>query len=188
MPGRVYDQLATIAADQHGLVTSADARDAGVDPQRLIEMAYRGTIERVSRGVYRFPLVGTEPGLEQLAEATLWPRRTGVLSHDTALDLHELCDLNPARIHVTVPASFRLRRADVPRVYAIHRRDLDEIDKTLHEGIPVVTPQRAILDGIESGIRTDLLRQAMDHASERGLLRGAKLKDLRKRLAQRGRP
>jgi hypothetical protein len=37
--------------------------------------------------------------LEQHLEATLWPRGGGVLSHDAALDLH---DINPPTIHVTV--------------------------------------------------------------------------------------
>jgi predicted transcriptional regulator of viral defense system len=28
-----------------------------------------------------------------------------VISHDTALDLWDLCDVNPAKVHVTVPAA-----------------------------------------------------------------------------------
>lgn len=186
MPGRIYDQLAAIAADQQGLVTSADAREAGIDIRRLVEMQRRGTIERVSRGVYRFPLVAPQLNLEQLTEATLWANRKGTLSHDTALDLHELCDINPARIHITIPMDYRVQKA-IPRLYAVHRRDLADDEKTRYEGIPVVTPYRAILDGIEDNVRGDLLRQALDTARRRGLVRGAKLKKLRRLLANRGR-
>lgn len=96
MPGRIYNILAEIAVDQHGYVTTQDAEEHGVDPHRLIEMTRRGSIERVAHGVYRMPVVAPT-GLEQLVEATLWPRRRGVLSHETALDVHDLCDVNPAK-------------------------------------------------------------------------------------------
>jgi hypothetical protein len=33
-----------------------------------------------------------------------------VLSHETALDLYELCDVNPAGIDVTVPRSYCTHR------------------------------------------------------------------------------
>jgi len=187
MPGKNFDTLALIAADQHGLVATADAREAGIDPHRLVDMERRGTIERVGRGLYRFPLLDTAPELGQLAQATLWPDRRGVLSHDTALDLHELCDVNSAQIHITIPTSYRLQK-EVPGLYAIHRQDLREGERTLYEGIPVVTPQRAILDGIESGLRGDMLRQAIDTAKKRGQLRGPALTQIRRRLKQRARP
>lgn len=187
MPGKNFEKLALVAADQQGLVTAADAREQGVDPHRLIDMERRGTIERVDRGVYRFPLLDSNPELGQLAQATLWADRRGVLSHDTALDLYGLCDVNPAQIHITIPASYRLQKK-VPRLYAVHRHDLGEKERTLYEGIPVVTPSRAILDGIESGMRTDLLRQAIDTAHKRGQLRGPELHRMRRRLKERGRP
>jgi predicted transcriptional regulator of viral defense system len=187
MPGKNFDMLASIAADQQGLVSTADARDAGVDPHRLIDMERRGTLERVGHGLYRFPLLESTPGLGQLAQATMWADRRGVLSHDTALDLHDLCDVNPARIHITIPTSYRLQK-EVPNLYAVHKRDLAKGEETLHEGIRVVTPQRAILDGIESGVRGDLLRQAIDTARKRGQLRGSELARMRRRLKERGRP
>jgi predicted transcriptional regulator of viral defense system len=187
MPGKNFDMLASIAADQQGLVSTVDAREAGVDPHRLVDMERRGTLERVGRGLYRFPLLDTTPELGQLAQATMWANHRGVLSHDTALDLHELCDVNPARIHITIPGSYRLQK-EVPRLYALHKRDLQKGEETLFEGIPVVTPQRAILDGIEAGLRGDLLRQAIDTAHERGQLRGSELARMRRRLKERGKP
>lgn len=176
MPGRIYNILAEIAVDQHGYVTTQDAEEHGVDPHRLIEMAKRGNIERVAHGVYRMPIVAPT-GLEQLVEATLWPRRRGVLSHETALDLHDLCDVNPAKIHITLPLAYRLSRP-VPPLYEIHRRDLDAGEVTRYEGIPVVTPLRAILDGIETHLRGDLLRQAIETARKRGLVKRGELEKL----------
>ncbi len=182
MPGRIYNSLADIAVDQHGYVTARDAERNGIDPHRLVEMAKRGTVERVARGVYRMPVVAPT-GLEQLMEATLWPRGQGVLSHETALDLHDLCDVNPAKIHVTVPRAHRITR-EVPQPYAIHHRDLKASETMRHEGIAIVTPSRAILDGIETHLRGDLLHQAIDTARRRGLIRGADLALLDEKLAQ----
>ncbi|MCK9249734.1 MAG: type IV toxin-antitoxin system AbiEi family antitoxin domain-containing protein [Solirubrobacteraceae bacterium] len=168
MPGRVYSELAEIALDQYGYVTTVDAREIGVNPQRLVEMAARGTAERVFHGIYRLPVVG-EGGLDQLMLATLWPRGLGVLSHETALDVHDLCDVNPAKVHVSVPMSYRLTR-EVPSVYQMHRRRLDPEEVTRHEGIPIVTAPRAILDGIEAHLRPGLIDQAVGAARRRGLL------------------
>ena len=186
MPGRNYNSLAAIAAEQQGLIATDDAREAGIDPHRLVDMERRGTIERVARGVYRFPLLESNPELGQLAEATLWADRRGTLSHDTALDLHELCDINPAQIHITIPTTYRLQKP-VPKLYRIHRGDLEKGERTFHEGIPIVTPYRAIAEGIETGIRGDLLRQAIDTARHRGQVRGPQLRQLRRMLASRGR-
>jgi len=184
MPGRIYNTLAQIAVDQHGYVTARDAVASGVDPHRLVEMARRGTIERVAHGIYRMPVI-SPTGLEQLMEATLWPHGQGVLSHETALDLHGLCDVNPAKIHITVPRSYRLTR-EAPALYTIHRCDLEASETTRHEGIPVVTPGRAIADGIETHLRGDLLRQAIDTARRRGSIRPADLKRLAGQLADEG--
>jgi predicted transcriptional regulator of viral defense system len=187
MPGRNYDTLAAIAAEQQGLVATTDARKAGIDPHRLIDMARRGAIQRVARGVYRFPLLDSKPELGQLFQAVMWTNRKGLLSHDTALDLHDLCSINPVKLHITVPTTYRLQKP-LPKLYALHHRNLEGDEKTLYEGIPIVTPRRAILDGIESGVRTDLLRQAIDTARRRGQLRGPDLARLRRRLANRTAP
>jgi predicted transcriptional regulator of viral defense system len=186
MPGRNYNRLATIAADQQGLVTPADARALGIDPHRLVDMERRGTIERVARSVYRFPLLAPNPELAQLAEATLWANRRGTLSHDTALDLHELCDINPTQIHITIPTAYRLQKP-VPKLYRVHRGDLEKGERAFYEGIPIVTPYRAIAEGIETGVRADLLHQAIDTARRRGRVRGPQLRRLRGMLAARGR-
>jgi len=70
----------------------------------------------------------------------------------------------------------------VPKLYLLHRRDLDDRDVTLHEGIPIVTPYRAILDGIEVHLGPRLLDQAIGNAEARGLLTRDQLADLKRRL------
>lgn len=186
MPGRIYQHLFEAATSQYGFITADDARAHGVDPAQLRVMHHRGLLERVAHGVYRFPLVPTTP-IDQYMEAVLWPRTLAFLSHETALDLHDLCDVNPARIHVTVAAGYRLRR-NVPAAYELHRRDLDAEDVTRHEGIPIVKVHRAILDGIEGNLGGHLIEQAIQTARRRGLVAPAELRVLTRVRRQRGQP
>jgi predicted transcriptional regulator of viral defense system len=144
MPGRNFKTLYEIAEDNYGFLTVEDARQAGIRPQRLAEMARRGSLQREGYGLYRldpFPV----HALDSYRKATLWPYPAeGVLSHETALDLYELSDVNPAKIHITVPKRYRLRRREAPPVYRFHHEDLDTHDITRHEGLPIVTPAKAI--------------------------------------------
>ena len=176
MPGRWYTELFEVAADQNGYVTTDDVRGLGGTAQVLVDMHRHGQLQRVAHGLYRFPLYPRDPR-DELKQATLWPRGLGVISHDSALDLWELCDVNPAKIHVTVPRSARLRR-QAPALYVVHVRDLDPADVTASEGIPVVSAKRAVLDGIERHLDGRLIDQAIDNGRRRGLLLAGELADM----------
>jgi len=43
--------------------------------------------------------------------------------HHGLLSLYELSDLNPAKLHMTVPTNFR-RNSDIPGIVVLHYRDL----------------------------------------------------------------
>lgn len=166
-----------VAVDQYGYVTTDDARAVDVAPAALRLMARRGTADHIAHGLYRLRLVPATVR-DQLMEATLWPRGLGVISHDTALgDLWELCDVNPAKVHVTVPASARVRR-EAPAAYRVHERDLDVADITHVEGIRVVTVRRAILDGVERHLGGHLIDQAIETARAAGILDEADLAEI----------
>lgn len=172
-----------------GYVTAAQAAAAGVRPPTLVMMARRGTLERVSRGVYRLVHFPGHP-LAQYMQATLWPydrqgrvedRVRGVLSHETALALHELSDVAPPRVHITVPAAYRVQRA-IPRYLVVHRADLRPEDVTALEGMPIVTPERAIRDGIAAHLGPALLGQAIDDGLRSGRLTRSVADQLRQDL------
>ncbi len=80
-----------------------------------------------------------------------------------------------------MPASYRPRRG-VPALYALHRRDLDAASVTVLEGIPIMTPARAIVDGVEEHLPPRLIEQAIENAGERGLLAAKQIAELRGRL------
>lgn len=67
LPGSDYDKVVELAADQHGYVTTSQAREAGVSGDALRKMAKRGTLERVSWGVYRLPTFPPSPYGEYMA-------------------------------------------------------------------------------------------------------------------------
>jgi predicted transcriptional regulator of viral defense system len=182
MPGAHYRSLYDLAADQHGYFTVAQAREGGVSRMALVMMARRGTVERVSHGVYRlaqFP-VST---VGQYLEATLWPGGgvQGVISHETALSLYEVSDVSPARIHVTVPRAFRTHRM-VPAHLVLHRADLDELDTDVIEGIPVTTLERTVRDCASAHLGAGLLRDAIADGRRLGLLSRSAAQKLRLHL------
>lgn len=147
MPGSEYEKVLDIAAEQHGYVTTSQARERGVSGNALRMMADCGTLERVSWGVYRVPTFPPSPYAEYM-EASLWPAGVrGVISHESALALYGLSDVSPSAIHITVPRSFRIRR-DVPDHLVVHHAKLEDEELTLFEGIPTTTTRRTIEDCI----------------------------------------
>lgn len=181
MPGSEHEKVLEIAADQFGYVTTAQAREHDVSSDALRKMAERGTLERVSRGVYRIPTFPASPYAEYM-EASLWPAGArGVISHQSALALYGFSDASPARVHITVPESFRIRR-EIPAHLEVHHVDLDDGEITLFEGIPTTTPQRTIRDCHRAHLGPDLVRQALDDAEREGYLTPGHAAELRHEL------
>jgi predicted transcriptional regulator of viral defense system len=145
-------------------------------------MAKRGKVEHVAQGLYRFNAFPRGP-LDAYMEAVLWPhRKTGVLSHETALELYGLSDVNPNKIHITVPKKHAVTRK-IPAVYDIHHVDLRPDEITWHEGLPLTTLERTIRDCHAVHLRHGLLEQALDQARARGLITAAAERKLRKEIA-----
>lgn len=185
MPGDRYEKVFDLAADQHGLVTTSQARDAGVSKDAIRMMVRRGTLERVSRGVYRVPGFPVSP-LAEFMEASLWPAGArGIVSHESALALFGLSDVSPSSIHITLPTEFRVRR-DVPSHLVLHHADLAMDDVELFEGIPATTPRRSIEDCHRTHLGPELLRQAISDAEREGHLTPAEARDLRRALSTPG--
>ena len=174
MRPRAWDTtLYELAEGQAGYFTAAQARGVGVHPVRLVQLQKRGDIERATRGVYRLTRFPVSP-LGQYMEAALWPQvrrpeAQGVISHESALAIYGVSDVSPAKVHVTLPNAFRVRRA-VPKHLQLHFADLEPGDVQRVEGIPVTTPSRAIRDAHASHVGPALVRQAIEDARRSGQL------------------
>src|SRR5207244_2225798 len=126
------------------------------------------------RGIYRlaqYP-VSDRP---ELVLWTLWSRDKkdqpqGVWSHETALDIHEMSDIMPSKMHMTVPPRFR-RQIKIPKTLKLHFATLTETDKEDWQGYQVTTPLRTLLDIIEEGIvPQDQIEQAIRDGIQKGIL------------------
>jgi predicted transcriptional regulator of viral defense system len=165
------DRLRDIALDHYGFVTTKQAAAIGIPAVELVKMHSRGRLERVAHGVYRVPHM-PQTRFDQFQLAVLWTgdERT-VLGHETALELWELGDYLPDKIHLTIPPTLRLRRAGGDG-YVLHAENLSPTEVTWCEGLPIVTPAKAIeqciREGFSSATSTDALTNALEreHVSE----------------------
>lgn len=148
MSERTEDRLFELAGDQEGYFAIRDAVAAGIPKARVQQMLARGRLERVWRGVYRLTLYPTSRNGDLWA-AVLWPKGNSdvkaTLSHETALLLHNVSDVNPSSIHITIAKKNHIKRKpETPIV--LHRADLAPHEIEYIDGLPVTTPERTLLD------------------------------------------
>jgi predicted transcriptional regulator of viral defense system len=156
--------LAQIAAAQSGYFTAAQALRIGYSYPAQRYHAERGNWLRVDRGIFRLPEWPAGPH-EDLVRWTLWSRERAIVSHDTALALHGLGDVNPASVHLTVPPGFRSRAPGV----VLHVGIVPKEETEGHEGFRITTPVRTLIDVAEGDLELDQLTRAIGDALKRGI-------------------
>ncbi|MGN6762208.1 MAG: type IV toxin-antitoxin system AbiEi family antitoxin domain-containing protein [Leifsonia sp.] len=180
----VQADLWDVATEHYGFVTTRAARELGVRPGELAKLANRHQLRHVAHGVYRFDqLPVTDRDGYMLA--VLWTGADqAALGHETALAVHELCEVNPDQIHLTVPRQKRIRR-DGGEGYALHHQDLEPRQIGWWEGIPTVTPATAVDQCIDYGTPHYLLTTAIKTARKRGAITEMEAARLRRKLGRR---
>jgi predicted transcriptional regulator of viral defense system len=94
----------------------------------------------------------------------------GVYSHETALVLYGLTDLQPEKLHMTVPRGFR-RHGRVPPVLRFHYGSVPSGECEERSGYKVTRPARTIRDIVMGGaVSPEFVRQAVHQALEQGYL------------------
>ena len=181
------DELLPVAEHNDGLVTSSQARALGITDSVLARLTQRGKLKRVARGVYRIPYFPADR-LSQYREAVLWARASQgpeqvALSHETALGVYGISDVNPSRVHLTIPKGARLRRRKLKWI-VIHRGDLAASEVTTHEGLPVTSVGKTVLDVVNATGRLGLARQAIRDAHKEGYITTAEVNRLHRQLNQ----
>lgn len=168
--------LMEIVREQGGYFTAAQALSVGYTYRQQNYHKNRGNWMYVDHGVYR---LRNYPGSEHedLIRWSFWSRnRRGefqaTVSHDTALAIHELGDVMPGKIHLTVPPRFRKK---APGGCILHTAPLDLHDIEHHQGFNVTTPLRALLDVADSSLSQDLFESAVRDALRRGMVRSKQL-------------
>ena len=173
------------AVAQEGFFTTPQAKDAGYSAQLLRHHVKSGSIERVRRSIYRFKHY-PPPQQEELVIAWLWSDREGVLSHQTALALHDLSDALPHRIHLTLPSAWRSRRFRLPPGVVLHHADVPPSERAWVGCVPTTSPARTLNDCALAGTSPELLRQAASQALRRGLVTRPEIGPVEQALAPFG--
>ena len=143
-------------------------------PEYLATRGNQGAscVHRTEADVTQFDILTFCDDTDQWA---LWSRNRreeteGVYSHETALGLWELSDVNPSKLHLTVPSHFR-RNSKPPRIVVLHYADVPDRAIQTAQGFKFTKPLRTILDVIEADSASkDIVRQAIRQAFERGLI------------------
>src|SRR5258708_15847992 len=165
-------RLFEFAEQQQGFFTTKQAKAAVFAENTHYYHVRAGNWVRERRGIYRLALypAADRPDLVLWA---LWSRNRneeveGVYSHQTALSLYDLSDLNPSKLHMTVPTDFR-RNSDIPGIVVLHYADLPESEVQTAQGFKFTRPLRTILDVIEAGaVEQRFIRQGLRQAVYRG--------------------
>ena len=167
-------RLFEVAVQQQGFFTAKQAKSAGFAENTHPYHVHVGNWTREHRGIYRLdPYPWTDR--PEMALWALWSRNRneeieGVYSHHTVLSFYDLSDLNPSKLHRTVPTHFR-RNSEIPGVLVLHYADLPEIDVETAQGFKLTPPLRAILDLIDAGtVERYFIHQAIRQSVDRGLI------------------
>lgn len=169
-----FQKLFQIALLQDGFFTTKQAISAGYNTNCHAYHVKTGNWIREHRSIYH---LANYPNSDRpdLMLWYLWSRNRqeepqGVYSHETALALRELTDVNPGKLHMTVPNGFR-RNSRIPDVLVLHYGKVSHADVEHMYGVKVTTPIRTINDIINEGtLIDDLLKQAISEAINQGMI------------------
>jgi predicted transcriptional regulator of viral defense system len=176
MPGPYKEaerRLSAVAQAQQGLFTTKQAIHAGFAEKTHAYHVRAGNWIREYRGIYRLADFPTG-GRPDLMLWYLWSQNRkevpeGTYSHETALSLHELSDVMPSKLQMTVRKHFR-RNSRIPEILELHRADLAGEEVQEMYGVRATRPLRTIADVARTGrVDRSQLRKAVEEALRRGL-------------------
>jgi very-short-patch-repair endonuclease len=137
---RLDTRIAAIAGAQHGLITSGQLEALGLSRPALTQRVEAGRLHRLRRGVYAVGHISLSLTAQRLA-AVLACGNRAVASHTTAAAMWGLRQTSSPTHHVTAPAHPRSRH-DI----RVHRRALQDDDKSRRDGVPVTSLARTLVD------------------------------------------
>lgn len=157
---------------QAGYFTAAQALKAGYTYRQQHHHKTRGNWQEIEHGLYRL-FIYPETEYEDLIRWILWSRNQkgepqAVVSHDTALVLHEIGDVMTGRVHLTVPTGFRKK---VTGGCVLHKTMLAPEDVQQRTGFKITTPIRTLIDVAHTNLAPDQLEAALTDALRKGIVR-----------------
>ena len=173
---RYPDEISRLIARQLGHITREQLLRADLHPSKVERHVQRGDLIPVHAGVYAVGHVPLHAHARSMA-AVLACGPGAVLSHDAAVALYGLGEW-PAILHVTAPRQRRRPGIATHRSAALAGHDVRR-----HQGIPVTSPVRAILD-VQSTRSDAGLARLINDARIHDLLRPGAVRELMARSAR----
>ena len=167
-------KLFEIAESQQGFFTAKQAQEAGFSSTNHPYYVKQGVWVKEERGIYRLKQYPNTDRMD-LILYSLWSRDRkdrpqGVYSHETALTIHELSDVMPSKLYMTVPPGFR-KSAKTPKGLSLVYDLIDPAEIENRHGYRVTKPFRAILDLIKANQTSpEFIEQALLEGVSRGLV------------------
>jgi predicted transcriptional regulator of viral defense system len=162
-PAALRRALNAVAVPQLGFFTAQQALQVGYTYPAQKYHVGRGSWQRIGRGLFRLP-DWPASDIDQFVRLRLWSEGRAVVSHDSALASHDLGDVNPSRIHLTVPKTFRAKDPSV----VLHKADLPAADIEDRTQFVVTTVDRTVLDAAAGELGQEQLNAAVADAVDRG--------------------
>ena len=159
-----FDDIYDIAADEYGIVTAAQAREAGITTGELSRWCAAGKLVRRGHGVYRIARWIPTP-YDSFAEAVALVGDGGYLWGESVLSMHGLAFVDPQQVSVAAPKRLRRRLPSWIRPVPAPEDDAT----TFYEGIPAQRVADAIASCIGS-VMPERIREAADRARDEGLV------------------
>ena len=149
-----YEKIWDTAEDNHGVITSAQAKRLGVKPAALVSLATNRKLIRIGQGVYK--LSHHVPGpYDEYAQAVAMAGDTAFVRGASALMMRGLIPFDPGRFYLGV--SRRMRRKLPP---GYHVKVIENPEIEFIEGIAVERVRSAVEDARKCGaVDMDKLRE-----------------------------
>lgn len=155
-------RLNELAFRQAGYFSAAQALGVGYTYQAQKYHADRGNWVRVDRGMFRLA-EWPSAAEDGYARWTVWSEGRGVISFQSAADVHDLGDFDLGVVHLTLPAP----RPPAPGV-SVHRAELAEADVEDRGAFRLTTPTRTVLDLAAAEVSHEQLTTAVGDALASG--------------------
>jgi len=172
------ENVSYIMEQQHGYISSKDARNHGVDNKALQRMESSGLIERVAHGLYMDAEI-----FPDLFYITQYRCPKGVFSHETALYLHDFSDRVPLKLMMTIPSGWNtklLTDANMRFFYCEPERmqfGVEKVETSLGVKVNVYDIERTLCDCLRyiDKLERDLVLSALKRYIKDYARDGAKL-------------
>lgn len=149
---KVLELLESLASDQWGIITTAQAHREGITRLQISRLTDGGVLTRARRGVYLLPSAQYGPLTDiRTAWVSLGPDRfpferinsadNVYVSHESAALIHQIGDLIPDRLSFSTASRKQTGQRDI-HIYNYRGVEPGDIDNA--DGLPVTSVERTV--------------------------------------------